>query len=288
MMQVDAWPGLNRAASCGPFFELVRWDGRGPAVDAPGWHPMTAFADHPLGLASRVDAARESLLTRGLGERASVAVVLRVAASVAFLGLAARLLSPAIGAAVAADVAPDLTWEGLYWRPAATGVLPLATGPTDGIRLGSASGRPPGSIGARFLLDTALAPVLRLSDAVADRYRVPNRVVAGNVASALVGAAAVAGRGEPVAGAVVRLITDLLAEADLASTGRVVRPTGDRPGIRFRRRSCCLLYRVDDAALCGDCVLHQQPRRQAGGRHHSAPTQQQDAGRNRHQQDRDR
>ena len=275
MGTVDAWPGLCRAAACGPFFDLVRWDGDGPAAVELGWQPMTTFADHPLGLTSRVNSVRESLLTRGFGGAgASPAVAVRVAASVTFLGLAARLLSPALGSAVTAGVVPDLGWDRLHWYPAAVGVLPLAVGPVLGRQFGPA-GRAPGSGSesnpdsdsdsdsdsdddARILVAAAIGPVLALGDVVANRYRVPRRILAGNVASALVGAVAAAGRGRPMADDVLDLVTDVLADGELAGTGTFVRPTYGDPRSRFRRRSCCLLYRVNGAAPCGDCVLHDR------------------------------
>jgi len=282
MKAVDAWPGLERAADCGPFFDVRRWVGSGPGIDDAGWYPMTEFAEHPLGLQSRVTAARQSLSLRGSGGAgASPAVAARVAASVAFQGVAARLLSPVVGSAVTAGVVPDLSWDRLYWSPAALGVLPLASGP--------AAARPldPAGDGSatRLILDAAVAAVLRLADVVVDRFLVSPRIVAGNTASALVGAALAASRGAPVADAVLRLVTGQLADGELAGTGSFVRPTELSPGIRFRRRSCCLLYRVGGAGLCGDCVLHDRSRSVAGATAGSVPAQQQDAGRYRHQQD---
>jgi len=275
MTLVDAWPAVRRAGACGPFFELLRWDGNEPPIAEPGWHPMTDFADHPLGLASRIAAARHSLVARG-GGGASAAILTRVAASATFLGVAARLLSPVIGAVLAAGVAPELDWRRLHWRPAETGVLPLATGPIAGRPVGPARRgfTDPAAGDTGFVFATAVAPALRLGDTVADRYGVPPRAVAGNVASALVGAVAVASRRYRLtADAGAHLAAGLLSQGELAGTGRFVGPTPDDPRTRFRRRSCCLLYRMDGAALCGDCVLHDRSRRPVGGRGGSGPAQ---------------
>jgi len=292
MTAVDAWRALERAAECGPFFDLVRWDDDPPRTGEPGWLPMTEFADHPLGLASRVSTARESLVARGLhGARASPAAELRIAASVAFLGLAARLISPALGALVLAGVVPDLSWQRLYWRPAAVGLLPLGSGriagrlvrpanyeagsgPSSGSGsgFGSSTGTGTGSgSGSGFasdadsddaglVLGTTIAPVLRLGDVVAERFGVPAGVVAGNVASALVGAVQAATWTCPsAADAGIPLMNALLGSRELAGTGRFLEPARGDQRTRFRRRSCCLLYRVDGAGLCGDCVLHDHP-----------------------------
>ena len=50
----------------------------------------------------------------------------RVAASVLFLGLAAQLVAPLLGAAVLAGELPRLTVADLYWQPVTGGPWPLA------------------------------------------------------------------------------------------------------------------------------------------------------------------
>ena len=287
MKAVDAWPGLERAADCGPFFDVRRWVGSGPGIDDAGWYPMTEFAEHPLGLQSRVTAARQSLSVRGFGGAgASPAVAARVAASVAFQGLAARLLSPVVGSAVTAGVVPDLSWDRLYWSPAALGVLPLASGP--------AAARPldPAGDGSatRLILDAAVAAVLRLADVVVDRFLVSPRIVAGNTASALVGAALAASRGGPVADAALRLVT---VPARRRRTGRhrtlrsangsTVRESGSVGGAA----ACCIGLTARACAATACCTIGPPlpAIAGAGAAAGSAPAQQQDAGRYRHQQD---
>ena len=48
------------------------------------------------------------------------------------------------------------------------------------------------------------------------------------------------------------LAAALLARGRLADTGELG-VTGE--GLGFRRRSCCLYYRLPGGALCGDCAL---------------------------------
>ncbi len=78
---------LDLAAEVGPFFVLDRW-----TPDA-GWRPMRELVD-PDVIGERVAAARELLAERsrvGLDE-----IEERATASIVFLGLAARLVSPAV------------------------------------------------------------------------------------------------------------------------------------------------------------------------------------------------
>jgi ferric iron reductase protein FhuF len=96
---------------------------------------------------------------------------------------------------------------------------------------------------------------------------VSRRVLLGNVASAVNGAASI------IAAARADLAADAAAagEALLSDPPLTAACTGT-PGAGFRRRSCCLIYRIaadGGAALCGDCVLltgeGQGQGRRAGG-----------------------
>ena len=51
----------------------------------------------------------------------------------------------------------------------------------------------------------------------------------------------------------MELATGMLARPPLRGVGEY------GPDRRFRRRSCCLLYRVPGAGLCGDCILAGRP-----------------------------
>ncbi|GAA3997043.1 hypothetical protein GCM10022384_50230 [Streptomyces marokkonensis] len=80
----------------------------------------------------------------------------------------------------------------------------------------------------------------------------------GNAASALAGAgreldgwARRHGRGDTAARA-RSLTAGLLAHPLLTGTGTLT-------GTAFRRRSCCLYYRVPGAGVCGDCCFSRPP-----------------------------
>lgn len=152
----------------------------------------------------------------------------RVAASVAHLGLVARLLAPAIAAAALghrATAPADVRWQDRLG-----GSFPLSM--------------PANALRADPVVD-------QLTTAMANRFPVPPRVLWGNVASA--------------ANSAARLITParpgLAAAAHDAANTILADPRVEdgcsRAGPSFRRRSCCLIYRLSGSreAVCGDCVL---------------------------------
>ncbi|RSS89995.1 hypothetical protein EF919_25870 [Streptomyces sp. WAC02707] len=178
----------------------------------------------------------------------------RVAASVAHQGLAARLWSVTLGCAALYGRVPDLAPRLLRWDPDAsapddlwlTGVRPL---PGDA------------ATAAGVVLRDHIAP---LTAAVHARYRVATGLLWGNAASALAGAGRELDRwarraGRPDTAERARALTaGLLAHPLLAGTGTL---TAARDGIAFRRRSCCLYYRVpgSGSGVCGDCCFPRPP-----------------------------
>ncbi|MEY7980314.1 (2Fe-2S)-binding protein, partial [Streptomyces pilosus] len=50
-----------------------------------------------------------------------------------------------------------------------------------------------------------------------------------------------------------RLARELLTDPSLAGAGTLT-------GTAFRRRSCCLYYRVPGGGVCGDCCFVRPPR----------------------------
>lgn len=232
---------LDLAAAVGPYFALDRWTG-----DAD-WRPLGELAEDARVLTERVSAAREALATRS-GE--SVAEVEeRATASIVFLGLAARLVSPAVACAVLADRVPDLRLETLWWKPVDGGPWPLAR-TADG---GAAAG--PGDLAEQLDARILVPIVTPLLEAFSDTFSLSEQVLRGNVASSVVGAQAMVAAAHPDrAAAGGRLVARLLQHGTLRGTGDL---DGSRPG--FVRRSCCLFYRVPGAGLCGDCVLDEAP-----------------------------
>jgi FhuF-like iron-sulfur protein len=207
---------LAEVGGWGPFFAV-----RTGVPAAAGWRPVRGLLDDPDVLAGRVDAVRAHL-----GR-----VPVRVAASVAHLGICARLVSPALGAAVRTGRFPAFGPDDAWWQGELSGAFPLTL-------RGRSVTTPAG------LLDL-LGELVEATAA----YSVSRRVLWGNVASAVNGAATMIGVARPdLAARAVTLADGLLARPPLAGTG------GRAADGRFRRHSCCLIYRAGQA-VCGDCVL---------------------------------
>jgi hypothetical protein len=159
----------------------------------------------------------------------------RVIASVTFLGLASRLLSPALGARVLGGVLPAAE---LFWKPVAGGPWPFAY--RDAVAGGA-----------------LLAPVPPVLAAFQERFALSPQVLWGNVASALAGAAGLLPDAVP-------LVEAALAEPPLAGMGRLVQPDPRHPRQFLIRRNCCLYYRIPGGGFCGDCVLTPEAERRRG------------------------
>ena len=204
-------------AEFGPFFVIVRQQDS----PTPPWRPMAELVDDPDALAARVQKVRSALMGNGEPE-------IRVAASVAHLGLVARLIAPMIGTAALGE---PVSWSlaDLAWQDQLGGPYPL-----------SVSARPAGGADAVEVLTNAFG-----------RFGVSPKVLWGNVGSAANSAAQQISRARP----------DLTEPARGAADAVLADPRVDggvlRSGPAFRRSSCCLIYQLagDRAACCGDCVL---------------------------------
>ncbi|MFH0172760.1 (2Fe-2S)-binding protein [Streptomyces cacaoi] len=173
----------------------------------------------------------------------------RIGASVAQQGLAARLWSVTLGCAVLYGSVPDLAPGLLRWDPDAAA--------PDDLWLTEVRARPgDAATVAATVLDGHLEP---LSAALRARHPVAPGLLRGNSGSALAGAA---GRldlwarthGRPDVAARARALTaELFTHPLLADTGTLT-------GTAFRRRSCCLYYRVPGGGVCGDCCFTRPPR----------------------------
>ncbi|WP_119729992.1 (2Fe-2S)-binding protein [Thermomonospora amylolytica] len=223
---VDA---LADVAALGPFF-AVSTD---PAEEVdPLWRPF------PGGVERLVDLTAARL---GTAEP-------RVAASTAHLSLAARLWSPVLGCALLHGVVPSLA--ALRHRAAAPGVVPLW--------LAELRGRRPER--AQDLAEAVYCAVIdeqleAVNAFVRERFPVAEGLLWGNAASALIGTLRVVAAARPAhAGAARDLAARLLALGRLRGTGVL-----HGPGLAFRRRSCCLYYRIPGGGLCGDCCLDAPP-----------------------------
>jgi hypothetical protein len=229
---------LAELAALGPYFGIEIHPAGEPL--APPWQPLGALTGTPAALAARIGEVRERLAAGCAADD----VEFRVAASVAQLGLCARLLSPVLGAAAAGWALPVDTARA-RWVPALGGPF----------RLSLPEPAPGGSApddGISACLDLLAGPVAQITGAV-EATAVSLRVLWGNVASAVSGAAVMIAKARP----------DLAAPASAAASAMLRYPalTGTHegsPGAGFRRRNCCLIYRLSPpgaASYCGDCVL---------------------------------
>jgi FhuF 2Fe-2S C-terminal domain len=216
---------LAAAAGVGPFFRLEVTE----AADAPGWLPVSALRDRAL--ASLTEATACQL---GTDEP-------RVASSILHLALAARLWSPVLGCVLLRGVLPDL--EPLTIAGALPGRFALQ-------HLRGWSDWSPGAIA-----DAVRRPLAAIERSLP--LDLPAGLRRGNSGSAMAGALRVlVGHDPRLADPAAELARSLLQTGDLRGTGRLA----DLAGLAFRRRSCCLYYRVPGGGLCGDCCFTTPPR----------------------------
>ncbi|MFH8798636.1 (2Fe-2S)-binding protein [Streptomyces sp. NPDC017936] len=173
----------------------------------------------------------------------------RIAASVAHQGLAARLWSVALGCAALYGALPDLDPRLLRWDP--DGSAP------DDLWLTEVRARPGDAAAlAEAVLHGHLEP---LAGALRGRRPLAPGLLRGNAASALAGAARQLDRWAREHGrADVRARSHALT-AELF-THPLLAGAGTFAGTAFRRRSCCLYYRVPGGGVCGDCCFVRPPR----------------------------
>ncbi|MFB4310817.1 (2Fe-2S)-binding protein [Actinomadura sp. GTD37] len=208
---------LRDVGRTGAYFEIRTELGEGP------WPPFGG------------DVERLRALTADYAERLGTAER-RVAGSLVFQGLAARLWSPVVAAA-AAGVVPDLS--GLRWRWAPGEPIVLAVAEPRGWRAEGAAEA--ASIAHAVVVDGHLRP---LREAMSEVVGLAAGLVWGNAASALAGSLNV-GAPDPRR---VALVRELLGREPLAGTGSF-------GADGFVRKSCCLYYRAPGGGMCGDCGL---------------------------------
>lgn len=162
----------------------------------------------------------------------------RVAASTFFLGFAARLWSVGLGVLAVHRLLLDLAPEHLLFRETGGEFHLHVEHPVawegDGLE----------SMLAEMVLANHLDP---LAATLRRLGPVSAKLLRGNSASALLGAAGVLG-GDATALARRLCADERLVDAVCFS------------GSSYRRASCCLYYRIPGGGLCGDCVLTSPPR----------------------------
>ncbi|TDH48216.1 ATP-binding cassette domain-containing protein [Mycobacterium eburneum] len=225
--QADAATALAQVSQISPYFAV----GTGPPPDGD-WRPVRQlYTDRAL-LARIVAAVQTRLDTEHP----------RVAASTFQLGFAARLWSIGLGALAGHRLLVDL--DPLLFAEA-DGQLRLHL--PDPVCWRGDELEPALSAG---VLDGHLVP---LAAALRELHPMSEKLLWGNAASAVLGAARVFdGRGAD-RGPGWRLARSICADERLAGAVRFATDTD------YRRLSCCLYYRTPGGGLCGDCALTKKP-----------------------------
>lgn len=232
---------LARVSTIGPYFAVTT----GPRVEdggasraegsGGGFRPLTDLYSDPGALEEGV-----RIVSGRLGTDQP-----RVAASTLHLGTASRLWSIALACAALTGRVPDLGPDRLWWRLPASGPLDLWL---PDLREVAQEPLP------ALLHTVAVQNLAPWADAVRRVSGVSPHTLRGNAASALIGAHRVLSARTPDPFLpVAPLVRALLGRPPLAGAG-TYRATPPGP-LDFRRRSCCLYYRVPGAGTCGDCVL---------------------------------
>jgi iron complex transport system ATP-binding protein len=213
---------LGELSQINAYFAL----GTGPLDD--GWRPVqqlytdTALLDGIIGrVQARMDVAEQ-----------------RVAASTFFLGFAARLWSIGLSALVGHQLLLDLDAQQLLFRESAGQIQLHIEHPV------AWQGADLEPMLADMVLDGHLAP---LSAALRRLGPISDKLLLGNAASALLGAARVFD-GNATAGPGWQLARRLCTDERLSDTIRF-------DNVGYRRTSCCLYYRAPRGGLCGDCSM---------------------------------
>ncbi|MFQ3561372.1 (2Fe-2S)-binding protein [Streptomyces gramineus] len=216
----------------------VRIDGLPRLAQAYGTSPADVERDV---LTSRVELVAARLRTDEL----------RVAASIAHQGLAARLWSAALGCAARYGRLPDLDARLLRWDAGAAA--------PDDLWLTEVRALPGGAEPDTLAEAVVHGHLQPLGETLRARYGVAAGLLWGNAASALAGAARELERWAR-AGGRTEDVDRIRALADALLAHPLLRAGGVRTGPAFRRRSCCLYYRVPGGGICGDCCFTQPPR----------------------------
>ncbi|MCH0539721.1 (2Fe-2S)-binding protein [Streptomyces sp. MUM 203J] len=218
--------------------------------------PVSGGAHLPLARVYGGDPAPLEARVARVGERLR-APEYRVAASIAQLGLAARLWSVTLGPAALYGAVPDIAPHTLHWDPGLSTPHDLWWSGTRTLPATPAHVR-------EVVQHGHLAP---LAAALRSAGPVSARLLWGNAGSALAGAVRELTRwahrqGRPdAAERAASLAAALLDHPDLSGTlqGGALGEGALRATAALRRRSCCLYYRCPGGGLCGDCVFDRPP-----------------------------
>jgi hypothetical protein len=233
---MDLRSALLMAETLGPFSAIgLRRE--------PGWHQISELLDDPAVVTSRMQSTRAALARNALVSLDRVDE--RVAASIMQLGLAARLMAPALATAALGGWVPDLDPAALWWLPETSNPVPLAFPEPRGVHVTELS-----ELVASFqslVVEQLIGPLV---SAVVAAVPMSEAVLWGNVWSGLVGGLAPIAAARPeLVDSARTIVTAVLAANHPRYPGTFVGTQG------YRRATCCLLYRVPGGGVCGDCVL---------------------------------
>jgi hypothetical protein len=225
---------LARTADLGEYFAL-------PAQNEGEWQELSLLLN-PATIIDFVDRTRNAIAAAAGCDTSSIPI--RLAASSFQLGIAARLLSPAIGAATCFGAVPVVTAESVKWQADAHhsprfGMTTLEWVDAETVTVAA------GVISAS-VLTAILGP---LNETLRSATALSSRVTWGNVISAANGAVTVLAMSQPQHESRGRaLVRALMDTEQLTKTGSFLHG-------KFVRRSCCLFYLAPESGLCTDCVL---------------------------------
>ncbi|WP_436536456.1 (2Fe-2S)-binding protein [Actinoplanes sp. HUAS TT8] len=244
MGSVEAAEALRVASRLGPYFAWEPWDG------APGWRPLSDLLDERVAT-ERVEVARATLVRMSGLDREAIGE--RAVASITFLGLASRLLSPLLAAAAEGGALPVPSIDRLWWRPVPGGPIPIAYAD---LAAQPGTDRPIHAIAETLTASATIGLVQPILDVFRTRFALSPQVLWGNVASALGGAAGMIADQRPEHAARAAWIVEaMLQRPPLRATADLIRPDESRERWFLVRRNCCLYYRIPGGGTCGDCVL---------------------------------
>jgi ferric iron reductase protein FhuF len=242
---------LRDLAAFGPFFAV---DTHVPgSVPHKPWRSMNELVENPDALTDRIEAVRAGLAAAS--KQSPDAVEFRVAASVTHLGLIARFISPALALAITTGELLMLDLENTRWQPMLGGAFPLSV-PLCAHTINHDTRSKPEHI-AHYLANHVFNGPVRALVHATRSLSVSPHTLWGNVASAVNTATSMIEARQPSMTHRARaIVASLLNQSPLHNTSI---PTTNGT---FRRRSCCLIYRVapvPTAAVCGDCILSSDP-----------------------------
>ncbi|WP_029106967.1 (2Fe-2S)-binding protein [Mycobacterium sp. URHD0025] len=232
-------PGFRSLAQLGEFFVL-------PAAADASWMPISSLLSDAAAIRDFAYLTRAAIASSMGIDPTEVSI--KAAASSVHLSIAARLLSPVVGAAVCQHAVPLLVADSVYWQRDSSHRPRLGVTRLDWVAVNSSEHA------ASLITDSLVGDVLRpLSEIMRSATGVSPQVLWGNIASAANGAVTVLSMSRPHDERRGRaLIASLLAVRPLSGAAEFVDG-------RFMRRNCCLYYRIPGGGYCGDCVLASAP-----------------------------